>query len=416
MISADRRFWIGVSHSGFSLPVRSVGSGVTIFIAVKVLSALLLSLLAALCAGADVVKPADSARRAWFGQAMAFAGDSLIAGAPGADGGAGAVYLFARHDGRWSELTKFRPQDVQADFAFGSGIVAEGMTIAVSAPGAPTRTSGGDVVDVIEPGALEWSRAAVVQATGVVYILELVHDHFELKTKLVPPDPHARMGFGSKLAMRDGELLVAAPGAKSIFVYDRAANGQWTLASAIHADATTREFGESVAFCGNRIAAWHVDDGYNRSIRLFERHPDGWAVAGSLRPVGDPMVSFSDSMTCHADWLAVGGRLLDDVPSSIAAGYFFTMHDGQWQFHERIESTDGKRHFARHVASSGDLVVATGWKELRVYRVADAALHPLHSVAQEVYAASLAISPHWIAICVLGDDGSGAVHVFPMEP
>ncbi|WP_419949648.1 choice-of-anchor B family protein [Candidatus Palauibacter sp.] len=119
-----------------------------------------------------------------FGAALVAAGDQLIVGAPGSDGGRGAVYRFERDDDAWRPAGAFVLESLAAGAGFGASLALEGNTLFAGAPG---QAAGGVVAafDVSEsPGA-----------PGLVR----------------PPEGSGAAAFGASLAVGGGMLWVGAP-------------------------------------------------------------------------------------------------------------------------------------------------------------------------------------------------------------
>lgn len=73
----------------------------------------------------------------YFGSALALDGDTLVVGAPLEDTGgnhAGAAYVFVRAGGTWSQQAKLTASDAAAGDAFGSAVGVDGDTLIVGAP------------------------------------------------------------------------------------------------------------------------------------------------------------------------------------------------------------------------------------------------------------------------------------------
>ncbi len=132
-----------------------------------------------------------------FGAALVAAGDRLIVGAPGSDGGRGAVYGFERDGDGWRPGVAFVLEGLTVGAQFGASLALDGNTLFAGAPG----QAGGGVVAAFDVG--EPSRAP-----------RLVN----------PPEGSGAAGFGAALATGGGMLWVGAPrtaaGSGSAYVFD----------------------------------------------------------------------------------------------------------------------------------------------------------------------------------------------------
>lgn len=133
----------------------------------------------------------DSGHQHRFGHDLALAGGLLAVGAPWADQGRGAAYLFEPDaDGVWQEVARLGVEATGSNDAFGSSVAITGPAVAVGA-------SGSD-----EPGAADAGSVSVFQREGQAW-------HFT--DRLSAAGAQADEGFGSALAVRHSTLVVGAP-------------------------------------------------------------------------------------------------------------------------------------------------------------------------------------------------------------
>ncbi len=124
-----------------------------------------------------------------FGMSLSVDGDRILVGAdrigdfPAREG---AAYLFEYDGMEWSEIGKFRPDDLQLQDAFGRNVQLAGDWFAVSA---------------------EQQSAGV--ARGVVYVYRLIDDDWLLHQKITPD--RGERDYGLAIALHEERLLIAAP-------------------------------------------------------------------------------------------------------------------------------------------------------------------------------------------------------------
>ena len=101
----------------------------------------------------------DGGPRTIFGAALASTDDALLIGAPGADGFAGATYVFHEDDGTITGVTKIPAEGFDGRTQAGSTLAADGSVAAVGVLGADY---GAGSVMIVEEGPEGWAAAAVV--------------------------------------------------------------------------------------------------------------------------------------------------------------------------------------------------------------------------------------------------------------
>jgi hypothetical protein len=140
------------------------------------------------------VMASDRALDDRFGVRLDLVGDTLVVSARGADltgaADAGAVYVFERVAGVWTETAKLTASDAQAGDSFGG----------------PVRLA--DDEDTLVVGAFRTDDGAV--DAGAVYVFRRRSGVFVETAKLVPRDPHAQQEFGLSLALSGDALAVGA--------------------------------------------------------------------------------------------------------------------------------------------------------------------------------------------------------------
>jgi hypothetical protein len=120
---------------------------------------------------------------AQLGLALALRNGVLAAGAPGE----GAVYVFARQDGGWSQVTRLARTDPGAG-AFGRSLALDGDRLAVGAVGVPD-TAG-----------------------GAVYLYRHSGDSWTLEKMVFPRAGQEGERFASAVSLAGNVLVVGAPG------------------------------------------------------------------------------------------------------------------------------------------------------------------------------------------------------------
>ncbi len=129
----------------------------------------------------------DGAAGDSFGNTGAISGSTVVVGAPFKNSNSGAVYVFSRTGGTWSQQHELTTPDPAA-FYFGRFVVAAGSTVLVDAAGL-----GG----------------------GVAYVFTQTGAAFSLLQRLQASDKVPNEQFGSAMAIEDSSLVLGASGKNS---------------------------------------------------------------------------------------------------------------------------------------------------------------------------------------------------------
>ena len=172
----------------------------------------------------------DAAAGDQLGADVAVEGDILVAGAPFADAGAGAVYVFNRSPGGvWSQTARLSPTGPVGAINFGSAVELAGNTLVVGAPGVGT----GSAYVFNRDGLGVWSET----------------------TRLVPTDAEEDDRAGTAVALSGDTILVGASledtagaSAGAVYAFVRSGAGAWNQQAKLFAsDAAAGDlFGDAV--------------------------------------------------------------------------------------------------------------------------------------------------------------------------
>ncbi len=301
---------------------------------------------------------ADGAAGDEFGAAVAIEGDTMVAGAPFADEGRGAVYVFTRGPGgAWTQTARLEPDGPPTAANFGSDVDVAGNTIAIGAPGGETGSAfvfnaGGDGV---------WSQTA----------------------ELVPNDAETGDLAGASVALSGDTILVGASledaagsSSGSVYAFVRAADGTWSQqAKLIASDANTADlFGDAVELVADiAVVGARADDDSGSgsgSAYIFTRsRADIWSQQAKL------VASDAAAAGLFGAALSFDGTQL--VVGAPGAGSAYVFESPGW---EETFKLDGALLYGGDVAIDGEaLAVATqavASGTVDVYRRSEALLPP----------------------------------------
>jgi hypothetical protein len=287
---------------------------------------------------------ADLAADDAFGRSVSISGDTLVAGAPGDDTGAGidagSAYVFTRAGSAWSQQAKLvAPAAADGDF-LGGAVSIDVDSVAVGAPG----EGGGSFSD------------------GAVYVFLRVGPSWSLQQRLAPT-PGVGAEFGTSLALREDTLIVGAPaevpeGAVHVL---RRGGGVWAEEQALTAAVGEpgSGYGRAVAVSnGAAFVGAPFRDDASGSVYVFRDAGPPWVEETRLDPPGTALLdAFGSALALEGDVLAVGAPG-DDVPGGRDAGsvYVFVRTGATWGLQQKIVAGDAsdRDRFGTAMALSGD--------------------------------------------------------------
>ena len=289
------------------------------------------------------VKASNTNADDYFGLSVALSGDTLVVGAPhegssatGINGNqadnnapnSGAVYVFTRTAGVWTQQAYLKASNTEAGDEFGINIVLSGDTLAVGALGEGSGATGvnGNQADNTAP------------TSGAVYVFTRTAGVWAQEAYLKASN-HAG-AFGYSLALKDDTLAVGAP-------------FEWGAATGVNGD----QFNNSAPEAG--------------AVYVFTRTTGVWSQEAYLKASNtDAGDRFGPGLGLDGDTLVVGARLEASAASGVNADqtnngaplagavYVFTRSAGVWsqQAYLKASNAGADKNFGGSVAISGDLV------------------------------------------------------------
>lgn len=244
-----------------------------------------------------------------FGIAVALQGNLLAVGAPGATGGLGAVYLYARTGSAWTQQAVVTPTDATQPENFATALALSGNTLVV---GANFQNEGAGAAYIYAYNGQAWTQQAELRYPGQYLLAE----------------------FGNAVALWGNTALIAAPGAPVAFVYTRSGS-TWSLQAVLSAPHSPLNFfGESVALWGS-TALVGVCCAYtgspNGAVYVFTRSGTTWSLQATLSPPGgasNDLFGASVALSYHTAVVGSGGA---DV---------FVGTGATWTFQAQLTPTD----------------------------------------------------------------------------
>lgn len=280
-----------------------------------------------------------------FGFDVAVFGDTLAVGAPyeqssatGIDGGqadnsedrSGAVYVFTRSGGIWTQQAYIKASNSEFDDQFGSTLDLFADTLAVGAPNEDSAAIG-----------VNGSQADnSILNSGSVYVFVRSSGVWSQQAYIKASNTGSGDRFGGALALSQGRLAVAATQEQS-------------GAKGIDGDQINNSIDASGA------------------VYIFSRTADTWSQQAYLKSSNSEFDDqFGTSVDMSGDTLVVGAKHEDSGASIIngdeadnsqgnsGAAYVFTVANGVWTQQAYLKSSNSEAgdQFGQSVAVFGDLI------------------------------------------------------------
>lgn len=282
-----------------------------------------------------------------FGYSAAASGNTVVISEPGATVGSnahqGAVYVFEKSNGTWSETQKLVSSDGGAGDEFGISVSVSGNTLLVGAVG----NAGQGAAYVFTESNGTWSQAQ----------------------KLTASDATSGQGFGYSVAVSAATALVAAPGDNSFqgaaYVFTES-GGTWSQAQKITASngAQGDFFGASVAVSGTTaLVGASTCQGPNSkqgATYVFTDSGGTWSQMQKLTASdGGTGDCFGVASALSGSTALIAAEGVPEGGGNYGAAYVFDGSDGTWvQMQKLLPPADVEPYqFGNSVALVGDTAV-----------------------------------------------------------
>jgi hypothetical protein len=321
--------------------------------------------------------------------------------------------LFSAASVSVGQITKLLPPENSSDRRFGSSVFI-----------------GNDLIIV---GATE---DYLTDPTGAVYVFDRVSE--TLIRELVPADGKVPCGFGGKVELDNGVIVVSAAlseanGQNSGCVYlFSAENGEQMFRLVPQDNVLDDWFGASIAIGGGIVAAGAIYDDDNGSqsgsVSLFDAS-NGAQLAKLLPMDGGPGDTFGEMMAIDNGLLAISAQLDSDNGFRSGSAYLFDLSTGMQL--RKLLASDGQAEdrFGFSLDMQGGLIAVGAYydddngNDSGSAYIFDAVtgeqiskLVPKDGAPKDVFAFRLSIRNGLVAVGAPGDDDqgedSGSVYLF----
>jgi hypothetical protein len=318
---------------------------------------------------AALLTASDGATGNRLGESVAYAGTTILAGAPLGDAptpaDSGAAYVFTGSGATWTEQAKLLASDPLANARFGNSVALDGDSAAI--------------------GAVGWAASPATPNQGRAYVFVRSGSAWSQQQRLEAGDTQANR-LGSSVAIRGDQVAVGAPDTRegggfpgAVRVFARS-GGTWTLEQSLLGTAQTsaslgiavRLFDDGgtpalLASTGNSL----VGPTGIESVRTYRRTgsaPTPFVLAGDTSRLPSTQQAFFGAVVAVEGDLAVVGAPSMQQPrgpvfpndfARVGAAYVYARNGDQWTLREALTITPlggDTAAFGSAVAISGNTI------------------------------------------------------------
>ncbi|MFH1378513.1 MAG: putative Ig domain-containing protein [Planctomycetota bacterium] len=287
-----------------------------------------------------------------FGYSVAISGDTIVVGAHGEGSNAtgingnqsdnsaslsGAVYVFIRNAGVWSQQAYLKASNTNAGDVFGGSVAISGDTIVVEACGEDSYATGinGNQSD---NSAIE---------SGAVYVFVRNAGVWSQQAYLKASNTDSEDQFGSHVAISGNTIIVGA----------RYEDSNATGINGNQSNNSASNSGAAYVFVRN-TSVWS-QQAYLKASNTEANDVFGWSVAIS----GDTIVVGARDEESNAS--GINGDQFNNYAGNSGAAYVYVRNAGVWtqQTYLKASNTGSGDCFGCSVAISGDMIVVGAYSE-----------------------------------------------------
>ena len=355
----------------------------------------------------------------WFGESVAISADTIVVGAileasdaRGINGNeldnsalaSGAVYVFVRNDGVWSQQAYLKSSNSEEFDRFGGDVSISGDTILVGARTEDSNATGinGDELDNSASGS------------GAAYVFVRNDGVWSQQAYLKASNTNEGDTFGEAVEVSGDTIIIGASGegSNSIGVngdeLDNSASGsgaayvfirqdqEWSQQAYLKASNSEGgdRFGDSVSISGDTIVvgafredsnATSINGSQNSNFNndsgaayVFTRTVNEWTQQAYIKPTNpDDNDFFASNVSISGNIIVIGagnedsnarginGDRLDDSLIDSGAAYVFSRTAQTWSQQAYIKSSNSnlEDRFGSSAAVSGRTVIVGSWQE-----------------------------------------------------
>ena len=324
---------------------------------------------------AEQLSPSDHQKLVYqsFGSTLAFSGDVLYVGAPGAGNPqtsrfSGMVYVYQNTPGGWAEIAHLAPDEPVAHENFGFQLSAQGDTLAVAAGGYQGNQSARVVI--FRGDSSQWIQEASLGFPSIQGISTQINSLAIYGDSLV-------VGITSTDATQE-----IARDSKRVLIFERNGNewrgptelfaGEYSLNGIVALDGDGQQ--------ATRLAVGASPDWWLfKAVAIFEHGSTGWEMKDILASPDGGYIdhtsfleSFGASIVLRQNYLLAGVPYSSEDSGLDGVAYLFKYDQGRWICQLRLASpVDGmtEESFGSHVDLNGSSLLIAGNNAVYTFEV-----------------------------------------------
>lgn len=268
----------------------------------------------------------DGAGNNALGYSVAISGNTIVAGAPNANGYLGAAYVFVKPASGWANMTETAKLTASDSYsALGGSVAISGNTVVVGSP---------DVNNFL-PGA---AYVFVKPATGWTSMTQ--------SAELTPSDGQTYDAFGTSVAISGNTIVAGSPARTLVYLFVEPSGGWTDITETARLTGPTLAVG-SVGIGGDTVVAGDYAQG---AAYVFVKPTTGWTNMSQT-------ATLTASDGASGDWFGHGvatngSRVVTGAPfatisskSEQGAAYTFIRPSTGWEttshFNAKVIASDG---------------------------------------------------------------------------
>lgn len=311
---------------------------------------------------AKLIEPASALKIGGesFGRSVAISGETIAVGSPFSDKNAstvdsGAVFVFVRSSGVWSQQAKLVGTETVASDKFGQSVSLDADTLLVGSPNA---------------------TAGAALRGGAIYAFTRAGSVWTQQARLIASDPQNDAQLGESVDVSADSAVAGAPlfdtsfdvsgiDSGAAYVYSRSA-GVWSAPTKLRAASPTDDgrFGHSVAVhSGTVVVGEHFRNGARGAAHVFTGSGASWSLQ-ALLTASDAAAGdfFGHSVALLDDVAVIGAYGVNSSGTDRGTAYRFNRTGSAWSEVDKYFASDAADNdrfgFGVALTASGAIVGA----------------------------------------------------------